>query len=127
MKVAYHAACSLQHGQQVKTPPKMLLKQAGFDVVEPTDPHLCCGSAGTYNLLQPEISTLLKSRKVQTLEATNPDIIATGNLGCMMQIGNGTSVPIVHTVELLDWASGGPVPAALTNALETQSKNPKLL
>ncbi|MBT4871834.1 MAG: glycolate oxidase iron-sulfur subunit, partial [Marinovum sp.] len=101
--------------------------RAGFDVVEPADPHLCCGSAGTYNLLQPEISTLLKSRKVQTLEATNPDIIATGNLGCMMQIGNGTSVPIVHAVELLDWASGGPVPAALTNALETQSKNPKLL
>jgi glycolate oxidase iron-sulfur subunit len=127
LKVAYHAACSLQHGQQVKTPPKMLLKRAGFDVVEPADSHLCCGSAGTYNLLQPEISTLLKSRKVQTLEATNPDIIATGNLGCMMQIGNGTSVPIVHTVELLDWASGGPVPAALTNALEIQSKNPKLL
>ena len=119
LKVAYHAACSLQHGQQVKTPPKMLLKQAGFEVVEPADSHLCCGSAGTYNLLQPEISTLLKSRKVQTLEATKPDVIATGNLGCMMQIGNGTSVPIVHTVELLDWASGGPVPAALDNAWET--------
>ena len=97
----------------------MLLKQAGFEVVEPADSHLCCGSAGTYNLLQPEISTLLKSRKVQTLEATKPDVIATGNLGCMMQIGNGTSVPIVHTVELLDWASGGPVPAALDNAWET--------
>ena len=119
LKVAYHAACSLQHGQKVKNPPKMLLKQAGFDVVEPAESHLCCGSAGTYNILQPEISTLLQSRKVQTLEATKPDVIATGNLGCMMQIGNGTSVPIVHTIELLDWASGGPVPAALANALET--------
>ena len=119
LKVAYHAACSLQHGQKVKTPPKMLLKQAGFDVVEPADSHLCCGSAGTYNLLQPEISKLLQSRKVQTLEATKPDVIAAGNLGCMMQIGNAASVPIVHTVELLDWASGGPVPPALANALET--------
>ena len=119
LKVAYQAACSLQHGQKVKTPPKMLLKQAGFDVVEPADSHLCCGSAGTYNLLQPEISKLLQSRKVQTLEATKPDVIAAGNLGCMMQIGNASSVPIVHTVELLDWASGGPVPAALANALET--------
>ena len=119
LKVAYHAACSLQHGQKVKIPPKMLLKQAGFDVVEPADSHLCCGSAGTYNLLQPEISKLLQSRKVQTLEATKPDVIAAGNLGCMMQIGNAASVPIVHTVELLDWASGGPVPPALANALET--------
>ncbi|MFN3721858.1 MAG: glycolate oxidase subunit GlcF [Paracoccaceae bacterium] len=113
MKVAYHAACSLQHGQQIKTLPKDLLKRAGFTVVEPADSHLCCGSAGTYNLLQPEISQQLKARKVQTLEAKAPDIIAAGNIGCMMQIGSGTQVPIVHTVELLDWATGGPKPRAL--------------
>ncbi len=112
--VAYHAACSLQHGQQIKTYPKDLLKKAGFTVVEPADSHLCCGSAGTYNLMQPEISGQLKARKVRTLEAKNPDIIAAGNIGCMMQIGSGTEVPIVHTVELLDWATGGPEPAALT-------------
>ncbi|MDJ0822023.1 MAG: glycolate oxidase subunit GlcF [Paracoccaceae bacterium] len=113
MKVAYHAACSLQHGQQIKTYPKDLLKKAGFKVVEPADSHLCCGSAGTYNLMQPEISTQLKERKVQTLEAKTPDVIAAGNIGCMMQIGSGTDVPIVHTVELLDWATGGPKPPAL--------------
>ncbi|MFN4131191.1 MAG: glycolate oxidase subunit GlcF, partial [Paracoccaceae bacterium] len=113
IKVAYHAACSLQHGQQIKTLPKDLLKRAGFTVVEPADSHLCCGSAGTYNLLQPEISQQLKARKVQTLEAKAPDVIAAGNIGCMMQIGSGTQVPIVHTVELLDWATGGPKPRAL--------------
>jgi glycolate oxidase iron-sulfur subunit len=113
MKVAYHAACSLQHGQQIKTHPKTLLKAAGFEVVEPADSHLCCGSAGTYNLMQPEISKQLKARKVRTLEAKHPDIIAAGNIGCMMQIGSGTDVPIVHTVELLDWATGGPKPKAL--------------
>lgn len=116
MTVAYHAACSLQHGQQIKTYPKDLLKQVGFEVVEPADPHLCCGSAGTYNLLQPEISQQLKARKVKTLEARKPDIIAAGNIGCMMQIGSGTGIPIVHTVELLDWATGGPKPRALTEA-----------
>ncbi len=114
LKVAYHAACSLQHGQQIKTYPKDLLKKAGFTVLEPADSHLCCGSAGTYNLMQPEISKQLKHRKVQTLEALTPDIIAAGNIGCMMQIGGGTDVPIVHTVELLDWATGGPQPPALT-------------
>ena len=111
--VAYHAACSLQHGQQIKTFPKDLLKRAGFTVVEPADPHLCCGSAGTYNLMQPEISGQLRDRKVRTLEARKPDIIAAGNIGCMMQIGRATEVPMVHTVELLDWATGGPKPPAL--------------
>jgi len=114
LTVAYHAACSLQHGQQIKTFPKELLKRAGFKVAEPSDSHLCCGSAGTYNLMQPEISKQLKARKVQTLEAVKPDIIAAGNIGCMMQIGGGTDVPIVHTAELLDWATGGPKPPALT-------------
>ena len=113
LTVAYHAACSLQHGQQIKTYPKDLLKRAGYKVVEPADPHLCCGSAGTYNLLQPEISGKLKDRKIRTLEAKSPDIIAAGNIGCMMQIGSGTELPIVHTVELLDWATGGPRPPAL--------------
>ena len=113
LRVAYHAACSLQHGQQVKTAPKDLLKRVGFDVVEPADSHLCCGSAGTYNLLQPEISAQLKARKVETLEAKKPDVIAAGNIGCMMQIGSGTGVPVAHTVELLDWALGGPKPRAL--------------
>ena len=114
MRVAYHSACSLQHGQQVKTHPKTLLKRAGFEVVEPVDAHLCCGSAGTYNLMQPEISQELKRRKVANLEAKTPEIIAAGNIGCMMQIGSGTSVPVVHTVELLDWATGGPQPRKLS-------------
>ncbi len=124
--VAYHAACSLQHGQQIKTYPKDLLKKAGFTVVEPADSHLCCGSAGTYNLMQPEISGQLKARKVRTLEAKNPDIIAAGNIGCMMQIGSGTDVPIVHTVELLDWATGGPQPRALTEPGKTAPDIPIL-
>ena len=115
LKVAYHAACSLQHGQQIKTHPKTLLKQAGFEVVEPADSHLCCGSAGTYNLMQPEISQQLQKRKVRTLEASQPDVIAAGNIGCMMQIGAKAGTPVVHTVELLDWATGGPKPAALEN------------
>ncbi|MCK4861483.1 MAG: glycolate oxidase subunit GlcF [Rhodobacteraceae bacterium] len=113
IRVAYHSACSLQHGQQIKLTPKRLLAQAGFTVLEPEDPHLCCGSAGTYNLMQPEISGELKARKVATLEVLEPQIIAAGNIGCMMQIGSGTDVPIVHTVELLDWATGGPKPAKL--------------
>ena len=113
LTVAYHAACSLQHGQQIKTAPKDLLKRVGFTVVEPADSHLCCGSAGTYNLLQPEISAQLRARKVQTLQAKRPDIIAAGNIGCMMQIGSATAIPIVHTVELLDWATGGPKPPTL--------------
>ena len=114
LRVAYHAACSLQHGQQIKTYPKDLLKRAGFKVVEPENPHLCCGSAGTYNLMQPEISKELKARKVKTLEAKSPEVIAAGNIGCMMQIGTGTQVPVVHTVELLDWATGGPKPRSLS-------------
>ena len=113
VKVAYHAACSLQHGQQIKTLPKDALAKAGFTVLEPADSHLCCGSAGTYNLMQPKISGQLKQRKVNTIEALSPDIIAAGNIGCMMQIGSATTIPIVHTVELLDWATGGPAPAAL--------------
>ncbi len=113
LRVAYHAACSLQHGQQIRSAPKDLLVRAGFTVVEPQDNHLCCGSAGTYNLMQPDISAQLQARKVSTLMATSPQIIAAGNIGCMMQIGAAAGVPLVHTVELLDWAYGGPKPPAL--------------
>lgn len=126
MVIAYHAACSLQHGQKIKTYPKDLLKRAGFAVVEPADSHLCCGSAGTYNLMQPEISKQLKARKVRTLEAKNPDLIAAGNIGCMMQIGSGTGIPVVHTVELLDWATGGPKPPAMTRAAQGKAGVPIL-
>ena len=126
MTVAYHAACSLQHGQQIKTYPKDLLRNAGFTVVEPADSHLCCGSAGTYNLMQPDISKQLKDRKVKTLMAKNPDVIAAGNIGCMMQIGSAAGVPVVHTVELLDWASGGPKPPALSQEKGINLQIPRL-
>ncbi|MBW8300687.1 MAG: glycolate oxidase subunit GlcF [Hydrogenophaga sp.] len=113
LTVTYHSACSMQHGQKITMAPKTLLKNAGFTVRDPAEGHLCCGSAGTYNIMQSEISATLKARKVKNLEATKPDVIAAGNIGCMTQIGSGTAVPIVHTVELLDWAYGGERPAKL--------------
>ena len=106
----------LQHGQQIRTEPKNLLKRAGFVVKDIPEGHICCGSAGTYNLLQPEIAGQLRARKVANIERTKPDLIATGNIGCMTQIAAGTGIPVVHTVELLDWATGGPVPEALERA-----------
>ena len=112
LKVAYHAACSLQHGQSITLEPKALLTAAGFTVVEPREPHLCCGSAGTYNLLQPAIAERLRARKLDNLRATQPDLIAAGNIGCINQLAGG-GVPVVHTVELLDWMAGGPEPAAV--------------
>jgi glycolate oxidase iron-sulfur subunit len=114
--VAYHSACSMQHGQQIRAEPKTLLKQAGFTVKDVPEGHICCGSAGTYNLLQPEIAAQLRARKVANIERIAPDLIATGNIGCMTQIGKGSTIPIVHTVELLDWATGGPIPEALEAA-----------
>jgi glycolate oxidase iron-sulfur subunit len=109
LTVAYHAACSLQHGQQVGAEPKALLRKAGFRVVEPAEGHLCCGSAGTYNLLQPEIAARLRARKLENLHRIRPDLVATGNIGCITQLSGG-GVPVLHTVELLDWMAGGPEP-----------------
>ncbi|MDP6566437.1 MAG: glycolate oxidase subunit GlcF [Alphaproteobacteria bacterium] len=114
LKVAYHAACSLQHGQQVLAPPKQLLAEAGFQVVEVPEGHLCCGSAGTYNLLQPELADQLLARKADNIRSTAPDVVAAGNIGCLVQLRGGLDLPVVHTVELLDWATGGPKPPALT-------------
>jgi glycolate oxidase iron-sulfur subunit len=111
--VAYHAACTLQHGQTIVEPPKALLSRAGFAVRTPAESHLCCGSAGTYNILHPETAAALRARKVDNLERLKPDVIAAGNIGCLTQIASATAVPVVHTVELLDWASGGPAPAGL--------------
>lgn len=102
--VAYHSACSLQHGQKVTLQPKALLRAAGFTVRDPAEGHLCCGSAGTYNILQTEISDQLKIRKIKNIEATNPHIIAAGNIGCLTQIGSGSKIPIYHTIQLLEWA-----------------------
>lgn len=111
--VAYHASCSLQHGQKVTIQPKALLRRAGFAVKEPAEGHLCCGSAGTYNMLQSDIADQLKARKVRNLEALKPDVIAAGNLGCITQIGSAAGIPVVHTVQLLNWAFGGKKPAGL--------------
>jgi len=111
--VAYHAACSLQHGQRITRQPKELLLKLGFVVKDVPDGHLCCGSAGTYNILQPDIARRLRERKVGTIERLRPDAIAAGNIGCMTQIAAGTKLPVVHTVELIDWATGGPCPPAL--------------
>ena len=111
--VAYHSACSLQHGQRVTRQPKEILTKLGFVVKDIPDGHLCCGSAGTYNILQPNIARRLRERKVGTIERLRPDVIAAGNLGCIMQIAAGTDLPAVHTVELIDWATGGPCPAVL--------------
>jgi glycolate oxidase iron-sulfur subunit len=113
MRLAYHSACSMQHGQKIKTLPQQLLRRAGFDAHDVPEGHLCCGSAGTYNILQPEISAQLRDRKIGNIQSTDPQAVATGNLGCMTQLQSGLGVPILHTVELLDWAYGGPKPAAL--------------
>jgi glycolate oxidase iron-sulfur subunit len=110
MAVTYHAACSLQHGQKVRQLPQDLLRQVGFEVREPSDPHLCCGSAGTYSLLQPDLSGQLLERKTATLAATGGAVVAAGNIGCIKQIGSASAVPVLHTVQLLDWACGGPRP-----------------
>ena len=112
-RVAYHAACSLQHGQRILAAPKALLAEAGFTVLDVPEAHLCCGSAGTYNMLQPELASALRARKVANIESVSPELVAAGNIGCLTQIAGATGLPVVHTVELLDWATGGPAPPAL--------------
>jgi glycolate oxidase iron-sulfur subunit len=112
--VAYHAACSLQHGQKIVREPKELLCKFGFVVKDAPEGHLCCGSAGTYNMLQPELAGRLRDRKVANIASVAPDVIAAGNIGCITQIAGGTAIPVVHPVELIDWATGGPVPGAMT-------------
>lgn len=113
LRVAYHSTCSLQFGQRIRYTPKKLLKKLGLTVLEPRDAHWCCGAAGTYKLLQPEISDRLRERKIGALEAAAPDAIVAGNVGCMMQIRSATSLPVLHTVQLVDWVTGGPLPKAL--------------
>lgn len=113
LAVAYHAACSLQHGQRIRDQPKALLRAAGFEVREPAQAHLCCGSAGVYNILQPDLASQLRENKLQTLHALTPAAVVTGNIGCLTQLRLGARVPVLHTVELLDWATGGPRPASL--------------
>ena len=115
LTVAYHSACSMQHGQRIADAPKRLLRKAGFKVKDVPEGHICCGSAGTYNILQPGLAAALRDRKLVNIAKTRPDVVATGNIGCITQLASGTSIPIVHTIELLDWASGGPRPAVLAD------------
>jgi glycolate oxidase iron-sulfur subunit len=120
LTVAYHSACSLQHGQRVTRAPKDLLCKLNFVVKDVPEGHLCCGSAGTYNILQPELADRLRDRKVANIERLEPDVIAAGNIGCITQIATGTAIPVVHTVELIDWATGGPVPERLRDLTASQ-------
>jgi glycolate oxidase iron-sulfur subunit len=121
LRVAYHSACSLQHGQKLNALAPRLLREAGFHVLDVPEGHICCGSAGTYSLLQPDMSAQLRDRKARNIESVRPDVIATGNIGCITQIAQATGIPIVHTAELLDWATGGPPPARLRKTLATAS------
>jgi glycolate oxidase iron-sulfur subunit len=114
LRIAYHAACSLQHGQRVLAEPKALLAAAGFTVLEIPEAHICCGSAGTYNMLQPELSAALRARKQKNIASTTPDAVATGNIGCITQIALGGDYPVLHIVELLDWATGGSPPQGVS-------------
>ncbi|MGA8205741.1 MAG: heterodisulfide reductase-related iron-sulfur binding cluster, partial [Woeseiaceae bacterium] len=113
VSVAYHSACSLQHGQKVTAAPQRLLAAAGYEVRIADESHLCCGSAGVYNLLQADIASRLGDRKAEHLGRLGADVIATGNIGCATQIAARLDTPVVHTIELLDWASGGPTPPAI--------------
>jgi glycolate oxidase iron-sulfur subunit len=125
LRVAYHPACSLQHGQKIKDLPRDLLIKAGFSVVDIPEAHICCGSAGTYNILQPEISGELRDRKAKNIKRMKPDVVATGNIGCITQLAGQVDVPVVHTVELLDWAYGGPVPPGLEGLARFMSNVPE--
>jgi glycolate oxidase iron-sulfur subunit len=125
LTVAYHNACSMQHGQALGAVPQSLLKKAGFKVKAVPEGHLCCGSAGVYNILQPAIATRLRDRKLDNLDKTRADVVATGNIGCMTQLAPASALPIVHTVELLDWATGGPLPAALQGRVDAPAAVPE--
>ena len=118
-RVAYHSACSLQHGQRIDAGPKNLLAAVGFEPVDVPEGHLCCGSAGTYNILQPVIATALRDRKLANIVSTEADYVATGNIGCITQLAGKSPLPVLHTVELLDWATGGPIPRALSAAAQS--------
>ena len=109
-KIAYHSACSMQHGQKVHSEPIELLKKTGHDILEIPDGHLCCGSAGTYNILQQDIAKKLLKEKVENIKKIEPDFISTGNIGCITQISSGTKIPIIHTVEVINWLTGGKKP-----------------
>jgi glycolate oxidase iron-sulfur subunit len=119
MVVAYHAACSLQHGQKITRDPKEMLSKSGFVVKDVPDGHLCCGSAGTYNMLQPQLARALRDRKIASIAKVAPDVIAAGNVGCITQIAAGTDIPVLHPIELVDWATGGPMPGALSRPAGT--------
>ncbi|PPD25749.1 MAG: glycolate oxidase iron-sulfur subunit [Hyphomicrobium sp.] len=125
LRIAYHSACSLQHGQRVTDEPKALLKRAGYTVVDIGEAHICCGSAGTYNILQPDLARELRDRKIRNIRNAKPDVVAAGNIGCITQLAGGMDIPIAHTVELLDWAYGGPVPRGLENLATFVSDVPK--
>jgi glycolate oxidase iron-sulfur subunit len=125
LRVAYHSACSMQHGQRITEEPKELLTKAGYTVLDVPEGHLCCGSAGTYNLLQPELAAQLRDRKLERINSLRPDLVATGNIGCISQLAPGLHVPIVHTIELLDWAYGGPVPTGLEELARFVSNVPE--
>ena len=112
-KIAYHSACSMQHGQRVHSQPKELIAKTGNEVLEIPEGHLCCGSAGTYNILHQKMAKSLLQNKVKNIEKISPDFISTGNIGCITQISTGTRIPIIHTIELLDWFTGGPKPFKL--------------
>jgi glycolate oxidase iron-sulfur subunit len=114
-KIAYHSPCSMQHGQKVHQQPIDLIKRTGNEVLNIPEGHLCCGSAGTYNILQQKIASQLLKNKINNIEKVSPDFISTGNVGCMTQIASGTNIPIVHTVEVIDWLTGGPKPTKLLN------------
>ncbi len=126
LTVAYHSACSMQHGQKIDQPPRTLLAAAGYELAEIAEGHLCCGSAGTYNVLQPELATRLRDRKVGHIARTGAAVVATGNIGCITQLAAAARVPVVHTVELLDWATGGPRPPALANFAARPASNARL-
>jgi glycolate oxidase iron-sulfur subunit len=119
---AYHGACSLQHGQKITREPKDLLFRTGFVIKDVAEGHLCCGSAGTYNMLEDDIAKRLRARKVANIEKVKPDVIAAGNIGCITQIAAGTAIPVVHPVELIDWATGGPRPAAVSGTVLIAAK-----